>query len=192
VGLHGHLLELRGCPFRTLFVSFFTHPQLTFIHRPMSTLWCTWPRMIRPCTGSRHPHMFCSSPPSLPRTICQCVLLVMVHSCLHSCTPQLGHINVAEESIQDADSGYPYFPQHIPSAALEYNQEPYLYSNGSWVRSDCCLPFIHIDLPSSRLSNRLLTSGWWAYSRKPVNNIVRAFFVKADLLIGRTTLQTGS
>lgn len=121
VGLYGHLLELRGCPFRTLFVSFFTHPKLTFTHRPMSTLWCTWHRMTRPCTGSRHPYMFCSSPPSLPRTMCQCVLIVMVHSHLHSCTAQLGHINVAEESIQDADSRYSYFPQHIPSVALECN-----------------------------------------------------------------------
>lgn len=34
----------------------------------------------------------------------------------------------------------------------------------------------HNDLPSLRLSNRLLTSGWWAYSRKPVIPIFHKSF----------------
>jgi hypothetical protein len=56
----------------------------------------------------------------------------------HGFTHQLGHINVTEESVQDADSGHPHLPQHVPSAALGHNQEPYLHSNGSRVSYDCC------------------------------------------------------
>jgi len=74
---------------------------------------------------------------------------------------------VSEESIQDADSGYYRVQEDFPPTSRLHRKEPHLHPD----RTRVCFigqSFPRVLLTLERPSNRLLTSGAWAWSRKPV------------------------
>jgi hypothetical protein len=79
---------------------------------------------------------------------------------------QLGHLLVAKESVQDANPGRFLLPLDIPSVTVGHGQESYIHSNEAWVPNFLLSNVSGLRTPPS--SNRLLTSGWWQFSRKPV------------------------
>ena len=146
----------------------------------MSTLWSTWPRTIRPCTGSRHPYTFCSSPPSSLRTTCQYYLtLPSPFIC-----PDI-HLHVSWDTSMSQKSRFKMQTQGIHTFRNTFPQLPWgTIKNPTYIQTaHGCVPIAFMPdailiLHPSRHSNRLLTSGWWAYSRKPVSVIFRAFLAK--------------
>ena len=80
---------------------------------------------------------------------------------------QLGYLDVSKESIQNANPRNPYLPEYISAITLGYAEESNFHPDCSWVCSSSLLWSKFLD-SHKYYSNRLLTSGWWAYSRKPV------------------------
>ena len=182
-----------GVPF-VCWSSIFRHLPLIRNQRHMFTLWFIWPHMIRPCTVSRHPHRSCSLPHYLLRIICQCDRSCV---CLHFIVLTLTFTSVGTHQWLRRVILRCRLKAFIPSATrflsyhgIQSRTLPIFKRLTGTLRLFAWLDATIIFYPL-RLSDRLLTSGWWAYSRKPVSVIIFYFLSKLTL-IASTMLLTWS
>ena len=127
----------------------------------------TWHHTILLNTVSQHLHTSSFSAHCSLRIICTCLILLPRSLVLILSFWQLGYLDVSKESIQNANPRNSYLPEYISAITLGYAEESNFHPDCSWV---CMLPISLVKILDSHkhYSNRLLTSGWWAYSRKPV------------------------
>lgn len=150
----------------------FGHLLLTSALRHTSILWSTWPRMIRQNTSFLHPYMFCFSPRCSPRTTCQHISFlvmfrrtdVIIYISWDTSMSQKSRFKMQTQGIHTFRNTFPQLPWNV------IKNPTYIQTAHGYVPTAICAWRILMFLPS-RCSNRLLTSGWWAYSRKPASAV---------------------
>jgi len=167
MGFHGYLLELRGCSFRALQCRYFNsvihiYPSDICILRRLHGI--TWSIDV-PVLNT----YICSALHDAPQRLLYVSVFFFSHCPLaydmgswDTSMSQKSRFKMQTQGIHTFRNTFPQLPWGIIKNPT-YIQTAHGYALVAiWTWCD-------IDLPPSHDSNRLLTSGWWAYSRKPVN-----------------------
>jgi delta24(24(1))-sterol reductase len=187
MGFHGHFLEFLGCSICTFYIRFPWGHLLNSFNQSYvySVVYMAShdPSTYRFTTGG---YVF------IYTVLCTAYYMLVSWQCVLIpfliCIPiQLGHRYGPKKSLQNADARYHHVPQDFPTTPRLCRQESYLYSDCPRVSQ----PRILVYRSGSFIlihSNRLLTSGWWAYSRKPNYVADWTMSLTWGAIIGTTTI----